>query len=105
MRPDDVVEQPPRIEAPTFTPPAVPPAAAPKRSRKPRAPVQGVDFDHGGPVGHTGAIGPTGYSEANELAMTYGVGAATPPDLSKVSTEELREVLKSRGWTVQLTDG
>ena len=87
MRPDDIVEQPPRIEAPTFTPPAVPPAAAPKRSRKPRAEADAAPT----PVG-------TAVVDGHEVTVT-------PPDLSKISTEELREALKSRGWTVQLTDG
>lgn len=96
MRPDDIVEQPPRIEAPTFTPPAEP--AAPKRSRKPRAKADAAPT----PVG-TAVVGGhevTVYTPADDEDYTV-----TPPDLSNVSTEELREALKSRGWTVTLTDG
>ena len=77
------------------TPPAEP--AAPKRSRKPRAKADAP------------ALVGTAVVDGHEVTVYTPAGdedyTATPPDLSKVSTEELREALKSRGWTVQLTDG
>jgi hypothetical protein len=99
MRPDDIVEHPPRIEAPTFTPPA-----APKRSRKPRAKADAPAL-----VGGHYTPDVVTYDAEAVLAVTNEVGApidlgAESPDLSKVSTEDLREALKSRGWTVTLED-
>ena len=79
-----------------LTPPAEPAAA--KRSRKPRAKADAAPT----PVG-------TAVVDGHEVTVYTPAGdedyAVTPPDLSKVSTEDLREALKSRGWTVTLTDG
>lgn len=83
--------------APAATVQAAEPAQ-PKRGRKPRA----KPADAPTPVG-------TAVVDGHEVTVYTPAGdedyAMTPPDLSKVSTEDLREVLKSRGWTVTLTDG
>ncbi len=88
--------------APAATVQAAEPAS-PKRSRKPRAKADAPALVGGHYTPDVGGHEVTVYTPA-EVDSMIDLGAESP-DLSKVSTEDLREALKSRGWTVQLTDG
>lgn len=79
-------------------------SASPKRGRKPRAkadaaPTMHID-EQGGAHSSAEAAEPAAGDPRNPTR-----GYSLEEQLAFATTEELREALKSRGWTVTLTDG